>query len=338
MKNSTGAPDRNLARILVVDDDDIARRSITEILRLEGYIVEQTGNAAEAVEILQQQAFDIVLLDLRMPIENRPQNAAITEEQAGMIVLRFVAKEIPDTPVIILTAHASLETAIEALRYKAEDYLLKPATPEKILSTLDGALKRRKEVSRQRSEASALQQAKSIAVELTQSIGKLESTLQALQQVGGDSADTTIDQAEDSRLPLETINSILLNKNITFFEQRDGIIFDLERREIRQLVQNHQGTEPSLLRISLTPTEGKLIKTFLNNPGKVFSHQELVAQVQGYDTSEQEAPDVLRPLVSRLRRKLEIFPNGRTWIRSIRGTGYVFDISMKEEINRVSPH
>jgi DNA-binding response OmpR family regulator len=224
------------------------------------------------------------------------------------------------------------------LRYKAEDYLLKPATPEKILSTLDGALKRRKEVSRQRSEASALQQAKSIAVELTQSIGKLESTLQALQQVGGDSADTTIDQAEDSRLPLETINSILLNKNITFFEQRDGIIFDLERREIRQLVQNHQGTEPSLLRISLTPTEGKLIKTFLNNPGKVFSHQELVAQVQGYDTSEQEAPDVLRPLVSRLRRKLEIFPNGRTWIRSIRGTGYVFDISMKEEINRVSPH
>ena len=327
MEKTIGAMDRNRVCILVVDDDDIARRSITEILRLEGYMVEQTGNAAEAVEILQQQAFDLVLLDLRMPIENRSQNAAITEEQAGMIVLRFVAKEIPDTPVIILTAHASLETAIEALRYKAEDYLLKPATPEKILSTMDLALRRRKEVGRQRTEASALQQAKSIAVELTHSIGKLESTLQALQQVGEHSTDTSINQAEVSRTPLETQSSFLLNKNISFFENRDGIIIDLERREIRQLVQKHQGTEPSLLRISLTPSEGNLVRTFLNNPGKVFSHQELVAQVQGYETSDQEAPDILRPLVSRLRRKLEIFPNGRAWIRSIRGTGYVFDIS-----------
>jgi DNA-binding response OmpR family regulator len=325
MKNTTGVPDRNRAQVLVVDDDDLARRSITEILRLEGYNVEQTGNAAEAVAILQQQAFDIVLLDLRMPIESGTQNAAITEEQAGMIVLRFVAKEKSNTPVIILTAHASLETAIEALRYKAEDYLLKPAAPEKILSTLAVALERRKEISRQQTEVNALQQAKSIAVELTQSIGKLESTLQALQQVGGESTETYIDQAENTKRAPEATSIISTIKPVTQFENKKGVVIDLERREIRQPVQIQPGEDPTLLKISLTPTETKLMRTFLHHPHKVFSHQELVAQVQGYDASEQEAPDVLRPLISRLRRKLEIFPKGSTWIRSIRGTGYIFE-------------
>ena len=68
-----------------------------------------------------------------------------------------------------------------------------------------------------------------------------------------------------------------------------------------------------------------MLRVLLENPGKVFSHRELVLLVQGYDTSPQEAPEVLRPLVSRLRHKLDEFPDLMNRISSVRGTGYVYE-------------
>jgi DNA-binding response OmpR family regulator len=59
--------------------------------------------------------------------------------------------------------------------------------------------------------------------------------------------------------------------------------------------------------------------------GKVFTHRELVLLVQGYSTSQQEAPEILRPLVSRLRLKLARVPSLLRRINSVRGTGYVFE-------------
>jgi two-component system KDP operon response regulator KdpE len=94
-----------------------------------------------------------------------------------------------------------------------------------------------------------------------------------------------------------------------------GVKVDLDRREI------WQDDKKTLL----TPTEGKLLKVLLENQGRVLSHRELVFLVQGYQTTDWEAPEILRPLVSRLRRKLSMFPGGKSWINNVRGTGYVFD-------------
>jgi DNA-binding response OmpR family regulator len=63
----------------------------------------------------------------------------------------------------------------------------------------------------------------------------------------------------------------------------------------------------------------------MENSGKVFSHRELVLLVQGYDASQREAPEILRPLVSRLRHKLEHFPMLNNRVVSVRGTGYVYE-------------
>jgi DNA-binding response OmpR family regulator len=63
----------------------------------------------------------------------------------------------------------------------------------------------------------------------------------------------------------------------------------------------------------------------MENEGKVFSHRELVLLVQGYETSQREAPEILRPLVSRLRHKLETFPILAERVASVRGTGYVYE-------------
>ncbi|MGE5221972.1 MAG: winged helix-turn-helix domain-containing protein, partial [Omnitrophica WOR_2 bacterium] len=94
------------------------------------------------------------------------------------------------------------------------------------------------------------------------------------------------------------------------------VMVDLSRREVLK----------GELRVILTPTEGKLMAVFLENRNQVLRHQELVMKVQGYETSDWEAAEVLRPLISRLRQKLATFPGGENWIASVRGTGYVLNI------------
>lgn len=96
---------------------------------------------------------------------------------------------------------------------------------------------------------------------------------------------------------------------------KDGTVVDLSRRLIRSgSVVTH-----------LTPAEGRLMRVLFESPGRVFLHRELVLLVQGYETAHQEAPEILRPLVSRLRHKLERHPALAKAIVSVRGTGYVYD-------------
>ena len=78
----------------------------------------------------------------------------------------------------------------------------------------------------------------------------------------------------------------------------------------------------------LTPTEAQLLEIFVTNWGRVLSHEELAFLIQGFEVSGDEAPEILRPLISRLRRKLDSFPEGKKWITSVRGVGYVFDADM----------
>lgn len=94
-----------------------------------------------------------------------------------------------------------------------------------------------------------------------------------------------------------------------------GIMVDLERREI------WRGND----RVGLTPTESNLLGIFLENRGRVMSHDELVLLVQGIQVGEDEAPEILRPMVSRLRKKLTAFPATDHWISNVRGKGYTFD-------------
>ncbi len=96
-----------------------------------------------------------------------------------------------------------------------------------------------------------------------------------------------------------------------------GIMADLERREL------WRGSE----RVSLTPTESNLLGNFLENRSRVLSHTELVMLVQGAEVGEEEAPEILRPMVSRLRKKLAVFPGTSHWVSNVRGIGYSFDPS-----------
>jgi DNA-binding response OmpR family regulator len=99
------------------------------------------------------------------------------------------------------------------------------------------------------------------------------------------------------------------------FTLKDGTHIDLSRRQVRKKEKI----------MHLTPAEGRLLRVLIENPGRVYSHRELVLLVQGYDTSQREAPEILRPLVSRLRHKLEDYPSLSDRIVSVRGTGYLYE-------------
>jgi len=102
------------ARILIVDDEATIRDTLCTVLKEEGFDAESAENGRAALEKIQQNNYDLVITDLRMP------------EMDGLELLKAVKLNSPQTSVIIITAYGSMESAIEALRLGAFDYLIKP--------------------------------------------------------------------------------------------------------------------------------------------------------------------------------------------------------------------
>lgn len=126
-----------MARILIVDDEEVARITLAEILRLEGYDITAVGSGEEAVEVLRCEPFDIMILDLKMA------------GMSGIDVLRNVVDQLPDLAVIVMTAYGSIDSAIQAIRYRVHDYILKPVSPEQVLESIDKALSKKRQKEEQ---------------------------------------------------------------------------------------------------------------------------------------------------------------------------------------------
>ena len=120
-------------RVLVVDDEAGIRFFLEEALGRAGYTVVTASGGEEALERLRENAFPVVILDLQLG-----------GRVDGLRVLEAVRWRWPDTAVIILTAHASLESALAAIREGVDGYLLKPATAEEVRQSIQQALLRRK--------------------------------------------------------------------------------------------------------------------------------------------------------------------------------------------------
>ncbi|MGW8249199.1 MAG: winged helix-turn-helix domain-containing protein, partial [Anaerolineales bacterium] len=126
-----------------------------------------------------------------------------------------------------------------------------------------------------------------------------------------------LQQLESSLKRLKDAEGVYVSPDVQTqtVELGDNVVFDTLRRDLWRGNQH----------VSLTPTESKLLLCLVENRGQVITHRELVNSVQGYDVKEWEAPEVLRPLISRLRRKLSTFPGAEEWVVNIRGTGYLFE-------------
>lgn len=117
------------ARILVVDDDEIVCRSCSRIL--EEHRVFTTLRPREAVKMLAEAPYDLVLLDMMMP------------EMDGLELLRHITETYPQTDVVMVTGYSTIETAVQAIKLGAEDYVRKPVTPDSLLAVVDQILDKR---------------------------------------------------------------------------------------------------------------------------------------------------------------------------------------------------
>jgi DNA-binding NtrC family response regulator len=118
--------------ILIVDDEEIIRESLSFILTKEGYRVREAANGRIAMEILREDSVDLVLTDLEMP------------EMKGIELLEQVTRMSPETLVVIITAYGSIDTAIAALRKGAVDYILKPVEFDELLLKVQRLLSSRR--------------------------------------------------------------------------------------------------------------------------------------------------------------------------------------------------
>jgi len=118
-------------RILIVDDDDVVRRSYLRSLESTSCQVAAACDGEEALQTMEQNPFDVVLLDMRMP------------GQDGLSVLRTIKQKWPDSEVVIITGYPTVDSAKQAVQLGAYDYIAKPVGPQDVVNITDRAMTRK---------------------------------------------------------------------------------------------------------------------------------------------------------------------------------------------------
>ena len=116
-----------MSRILIIDDQDAIRRVLRDILENEKYQVDDVANGMEALQLVKDQEYDAIFCDIKMP------------EMDGIEVLEAV-KQLCDTPVIMISGHGTIDTAVDAIKKGAFDFIQKPPDLNRLLITLRNAL------------------------------------------------------------------------------------------------------------------------------------------------------------------------------------------------------
>ena len=120
-------------KILVVDDEQTVCNSIKKILSRKGYSVDNSLNAEEAMMKIKSTSYDLVITDMKMP------------KISGLELLEIVKDYYPELEVVLITGYASVDTAIEAMKLGASDYLPKPFTPDELIEIAEKAIKKRQD-------------------------------------------------------------------------------------------------------------------------------------------------------------------------------------------------
>ena len=122
---------RPVPRVLIIDDEPLMRMSISDALKDDGYEVQEAGLGKEGITLFRDNSFDVVITDLRLPDLN------------GLEVLKACKRYSPETMVILITAHGSVDTAVEAMKFGAYDYVTKPFSMDELLLMVKRLMKMR---------------------------------------------------------------------------------------------------------------------------------------------------------------------------------------------------
>lgn len=271
-------------RLLLVDDEYNIRASMSELLRLRGYHVDEAGSGPEGLAALARQPYDLMVLDMLMP------------GMHGVEVMRQARGLRPDLAIIVLTAHATVESAIASVKSDVTDYMLKPCNFDDLAVTIERSLAARaKQQRRQR---------------------MLELVGEAMNMLADDQVSAPPVAAPPSApidLPAKTAltadEDTLRVGTLTLDRQKRLAILDVNP------------TQP----VELTESEVSVLETLMQHPNKVLSVKELANSALGYQGLDKwTLESVVRSCVFRLRQKIEPAPDSPQLICTVRGRGYFY--------------
>ena len=119
-----------MSRILIIDDEKSIRHSLKEILEYENYKVDEAPDGIEGIKMAEKEKYDIIFCDIKMP------------RMDGIEVLENLQSKFPEVPVVMISGHGNIDTAVEAIRKGAFDFIAKPLDLNRILITVRNALDR----------------------------------------------------------------------------------------------------------------------------------------------------------------------------------------------------
>jgi DNA-binding response OmpR family regulator len=256
--------------ILIIDDEANLRQTLARILNRAGLQVTTAENGRQGLAMLDQQAFDLVYMDIRMP------------DMGGLEALKLVSARFPQIPVVLFTAQPDLNTAVEALRNGATDYLLKPLKPEQIIERTRSILAKSK-----------LEQRKK---EIREQIQTLQTELKELEATG------SVEQSAPEKLA-ETGDRYL---------KRGKLTLDLHARQV--LIDSRT--------ITVQPTAFDYLVVLARHTPNIVDYQTLAAEAQGYQTEARESKELTKWHIHHLREALEPDKLNPTLIINVRNSGY----------------
>jgi DNA-binding response OmpR family regulator len=254
-----------------VDDEASLRQTLARILQRAGFEITTAAAGKEALTLLSQQAFDLVYLDIRMP------------EMNGLDVLKIIHSQFPEVPVILFTAQPDLNSAVEALRRGAMDYLLKPLKPQTVIDRSNAILASKQKERRKR--------------ELQRQIDALQAELESL---------------ENEELPEPGQASSATAVSDDRFLRRGQLTLDTHTRRVSL---NERV-------INLPPTSFDYLLALARHTPNVVDYQTLVAEAQGYETDAHEAQELTKWHIHHIRQAIEPDAHNPTYLINVRGVGY----------------
>lgn len=258
--------------LLIIDDEASIRKTLARILQQAGFEVTTAESAEQGLDYLKTTQFDMILSDLRMP------------GMHGMEALKIIHANHPTLPVILFTAQPDVNSAVEALRHGATDYLLKPIKPEAIIERTRAILMNQQHEKRKR--------------EIQQQIETLQLELKTLENVDG------IGTA------VQPINSPNTDKER--YLKRGTLVLDLHTKRV--LINEEAFNTP--------PTSFDYLLVLARHAPNVVDYQTLVAEAQGYQTDMREAQELTKWHIHQLRQIFEKDGHKPSYLLNVRGTGY----------------
>jgi two-component system response regulator MtrA len=256
--------------ILIIDDEAILRHTLARILQRAGLEVTTAASGQEGLLLLAQQSFDLVYLDIRMP------------DMSGLEMLKAVHERFSGLPVVLFTAQPDLNSALEALRQGATDYLLKPLRPQALIDRTRAILDRQEKERHKR--------------EIQAQIDALQIKLKTLE--GEETAQA------DPPVPPPGVDERFIT--------RGKLTLDLHTRRL-----DIEGRM-----VNLPPASFDYLLVLVRHCPKVVGYQTLVAEAQGYQADPREAQELVKWHIHHIRQAIEPDVHNPTFLINVRGTGY----------------